>query len=255
MATKLLNREPAMDNIRQFGIFDDFCGFAVGNTALSSVSSNWIVTKDTTATVLIDADGVGGVLQMTTNAAVSDEAYIETLEVYKVASDKPQMAVMRAKLDCSTANKANAIFGFMDGVAADAIDHTNLAPAASKHLACFYKPDGTDSVRVYSTSSAAGTYTQSTCASTIDEDWVTYLILVEPVSSTDKRITYYMDVDGGQNWKQVKDSTSGQLIKHRWTLADTVEATGELSLMAGVKAGSAEAQVLSIDYIGAWQLR
>lgn len=245
MATKLLNQDDAYQNVRQFRIFDDFVEFVDGTV--------WDVTKDTTTTVAVDADGVGGLLLMTTNSADNDEAYIDTLEVFKVATDKPIFCLMRAKLACVTDNQADMIFGLMDAVGANAIADGSTV-ATGKHMAVLFKPDGVATLTAQSTSSAAGTYNASTSEISIDEDFATYGILVEPVSSTDKRITYYYDPDGGSNWQQLRD-TNNNLIQHTWSLADTSAATGELSLMAGVKAGSAEAQVLTIDYIGAWQLR
>lgn len=246
MATKLLNRENWLNNIRQFTLFDDFLDYADG--------VNWGSNAESPGSIAFDADGVGGVLLMTTGASDNNEQYIESVaEAFKVASDKPMFAIMRAKLACVTDNQADMVFGFMDAVGADSITDAS-AIAASKHQITILKPDGAATLLVSSTSSASGTYQQSTTEISISEDWETYGILVEPLSSTDKRITFYHDPDGGINLQQLRDA-NGKPISHRWTLADTAAGTGELSLMAGVKAGSAEAQVLSIDYIGAIQLR
>jgi len=248
MATKLLNREPIVDNIRQFGLFDDFFDLATGVV--------WTVTADPSGAAAIDADApVGGLIELASTALNDDGVYVLSLEeCFKVATDKPLMALMRAKLVATTnENNAEMMFGFMDGVGASSILDGG-GPAADKYLAVFDKTGGASTLAVKSTSTAAGVYNSSTTDITADQGWSTYMIVVEPLSSTDKRITFYYDPDGGQNFEQCRDS-DGNLIQQKWSTADTAAGTGELNLFVGIKNTSAEVSTLTVDYLGAWQLR
>ena len=86
----------------------------------------------------------------------------------------------------------------------------------------------------------------------VDNTWVTQAFLIEPVSITDKRVTFFHDAAGGVNLKQMKDS-DGNLIQMTITQTDASEAA--LNLFLGIKNASTDAQVLYVDYIGCWQLR
>jgi hypothetical protein len=250
VATKVLNRIPELDNIRQFGVFDDFCGATLTN-------SMWTTTiADTAAAAAYDADGVGGVLTLSAGTSDNGEAYIETNELFKFAVDKPLIAVARLKFTPVSADAGAIIFGLSDAPGANSIQDDEAGPDATYHGAFIFKNSGAATLSVECTGSAAGTQqTATTGSSMVSASWESFMIVVEPVSATDKRVTYYHDPNGGQAWKQLKD-TNGQLIQHTVSLTDQGAGTGEMALMAGIKNASAgEAQTLDIDYIGCWQLR
>jgi len=250
MTTKLLNREPALDNIRQFGLFDDFQSFNTGDDWTSLAASATVAASDT----------LNGNLVITTAGADNDEgAVYSTKQLFKMYNNLPLVVVARAQIDSpSQAYGAAMSIGLMDGIATDFIVDNDGGPAAGKHLCAFHMASGTGNGRnlgVYSVSSAAGTYQATSTEITIsDSDWNSYMITVEPISTTEKRISFFFDADGGQNWKKLKDS-NGNVITHKWTLSDPAAGTGEMNLYAGCKSTSAEAQVMNIDYLGAWQLR
>lgn len=270
MATKLLNQEPALNNIRQYGIFDDFIQFA-DHTSESSASP-WSMVGDTcTATILTAATTVplatGGVLDINTVGTDNAELYIHTEKIFKMASDAPLFAVIRACPSCITANQIDFMWGFSDAIAANLITDDAAPTTATRHLIAMFKGDNATALTCYSNGSdtAVANRNQTTTDTTVtDTEWREMAMMVEPVSSTDKRITYYYGKEDGTDnnyptsnvgyWNQLKD-TSGNLIQHTWSIADTALGTGELSLFFGCKAGAAEAQHLYVDFIGAWQLR
>lgn len=248
--TKLLSREPALDSVRQFGVFDDF------ERGLNTIL--WTTEQADSSTLAADADGVGGILIFTTGGTTDDQCSIfTTLELFKVAAEKPIFAICRLKLTEDTAMDATIAFGLADGIAADFLADTTGALPADMHGAIIRKGTGASVYDVSSTGTAKATASrnQTTTNASIGTGWETLAIEIEPVSGTDKRVTFYRDADGGQNWKQMQDS-SGNLIKQTWSLADTAAATGEMSLVVSIKdGGSGAAQYLYLDYLGAWQLR
>jgi len=248
MATKVLADEPALLNIRQFGVFDDFIDFVDGTV--------WLKTSaDTGAAVAIDADGVGGIVTLSAGTADNGEAYLETNELFKFAADKPLQAIARIKLTTVSANAAAFAFGLIDAPGADTIQDDEAGPAATYHGAMFFKNSGAATLAVEATAASSVAQTVTTTDISVGTGYESYMIHVEAVSATDKRVTYYHDPDGGYNWKQCKD-TNGLLIKHIITLSDPAAGTGEMGLFFGIKNSSAgEAQTLDVDYGGCWQIR
>lgn len=248
--TKLLNMEPALQNIRQFGIFDDFVHYDTDDFRWTGIED------DTASSVAIDADGIGGIVTLTAGTLDNDEAYLHTTnEIFKFQNDKPLVAVARLKVTEGGTNQASFMFGLADAVAANHIQDDGT-PVASHHGAFFFKQDGEADLKVESLADAANSHTTTTTEVDPDSgDWESYKIEVEPVSDTDKRVTFWHDSEGGQNWKQLKD-TNGNLIKHTISLATPSAGTGELSLFVGIKNSSANGtQTMDVDYLGAWQLR
>lgn len=261
--TKVLNQEPFLQNIRQFGIEDDFTdGYLAAN------DRKWTdIASDTGASVAIDPDGIGGIITMLAGTADNGECYLHsTNEIFKFADDKPLMMVARFKITQGGTNQAAWIFGVIDTPAGNDIQDDEDGVRATYHGAVFFKNSGGADLEVESTSSASTAQTTTTTEVDPGTGYEGYMILVEPVSDTDKRVTFWHDDEsttsatsqqtpGGQNWKQLKD-TNGNLIKHTITLATPAAATGEMALEIGIKNSSAGGtQQLDVDYLGCWQLR
>jgi hypothetical protein len=260
---KVLNMEPDLQNIRQYGIFDDFTG-----GYLAANDRTWTdVASDTGASIAIDADGLGGIVTMTAGTADNGEAILHsTNEIYKFQSNKPLCAVARFKITQGGTNQAAVLFGVMDAAGTDPIQDDGAGPKATYHGAVFFKNEASADLQVEST--AATSVTQTTTTTEVDPgtDYASYMIKVEPVSDTDKRVTFWHDDEatdsptsmltpGAQNWKQLKD-TNGNLVKHTISLATPAAATGEMSLVIAVKNSSAGGtQQVDVDYLGCWQLR
>ena len=253
MATKLLNRTPQLDcSLLQFGFFDDFYRFTATQFWTRVTTSAGLGVAEIAA---VDADGTGGIMQLSTADADDDEEWIFTTnEIFKVKVDKPILAVARLKLTQSGTNTADMFFGLVDAAATVPVDGSS-ALVAGKHGVAFFKPGGVATLSVASTSTAAGWGNLTVTERSTGTGWETYVIFIESLSATDKRITFHLDESGGQEWRQLKGAATERLIRHNWTLTDTAAGTGELSLMLGVKTTDTAAQLLEIDYAGCWQLR
>jgi hypothetical protein len=240
-----------MQNIRQFGVFDDFVDWEAAFIWNEE-------SADTSAAIAHDADGVGGILTLTTGTTDNMECYMYSNEIFKVATGKPIIAVARLKFDDGgTANAGAVIFGLADVATTD----TNIilddegGPVAEYHGALIFKNSGAATIAVESTSSASNAQNVTTTENSMaDDTWESWMIVIQPLGTNDKRVTFFRDSAGGVNFKQMKDS-DGHLIEQKWTLADQSAGTGEMALLVGVKTSSAEAAVVTVDYMGAWQLR
>jgi hypothetical protein len=260
---KVLNAEPDLHNIRQFGIFDDFTG-----GYLAANDRTWTdVASDTGASIAIDPDGIGGIVTMTAGTADNGEAILHsTNEIYKFQSNKPLTAVARFKITQGGTNQAAVLFGLMDAAGTSPIQDNGDGPKATYHGAVFFKNEASADLQVESTSTASTAQTTTTTEVDPGTDYESYMIVVEPVSDTDKRVTFWhddesttsptsMQTPGAQNWKQLKD-TNGNLIKHTISLATPAAATGEMQLVVAIKNSSAAGtQTIDLDYLGCWQLR
>lgn len=257
MTWKVLNQDPDLSNIRQFKLFDDFVDF--------EETHPWTtIQTDTNASVAIDADGVGGIMTFLAGTDDNVEGTIySTNEIFKFVDNQHNISIARINLTEATTGASSFMFGQSNAIAANMIQDSEAGPAIGKQGAVFFKPGLDQTLFVASAGSAAGFHATSTTrnydATDIEIGTApntgnqTFLIYEEPHSSTEKRITYFHDPDGGQNWRQVKDS-NGNLIKHIQTIADASQT--ELALFVALKNSSAsETQQLDLDYLGGWQIR
>jgi hypothetical protein len=254
MTVKLLNRDPDLDNIRQFKIFDDFIDFNTGYGGWTAVA------HDASAAVAEVGEGSDAANGLITLEASNDnsECYVRTTNpVFSIKNDMPLVAIARLKINSEpTANQAAWVFGLMANPTANALADNEAGPATSNCCVMTMNSGATNAqnLGVVSDSTAIGTRTATSSEITVDENWYSLMITIEPVSATEKRACFYVDSDGGQNWKQLKDS-NGNLIKHKMTYTEPAASTNSLSLFCGLKAAGSSNQVLTLDYMGAWQLR
>lgn len=254
MTTKLLNREPRLDNLRQFEVFDDFLYFTDGEL--------WTkVDHDATASIAIVGEGSDAANGLITCTASSDnvEAYLRTTNpVFTIKNDLALCAIARLKIAPATSNAAAMIFGLMANPTANALVDDEGGPAASNCVVFTMNSGATnaENLGVVSNGSAftAATFNKSSSELTMDTNWYTLMFTIEPLSATEKRVVYWVDPDGGQNMQKLRDSNLN-VIQHKLTYTEPAASTNSLSLFAGVKSASADSQVLTIDFMGAWQLR
>lgn len=241
-----LNLQPTeLDLIRQHGVFDDFPYFV--STDL------WTDTSaDTGATVAINATGVTGQVDLTTGATDNNEAYLHlTNQPFIYAANKPLLAIARIKYAEAATNAANVMFGLMSAVGADTILDNGAGPKASFSGAVIYKVDGGTVWRAKSSVATVGTDTVSRHTAG-GASFHSLMIRCIPVSSTLISCTYFLDSNGGINFQQMQDNSTRRLLIEQKATLGTPAA---MSVFVGVKAGGANSEVVSVDYLGAWQLR
>jgi len=238
---KLINLPDEAHQLRlTHGFFEDFDHFVDGD--------RWtMVDADSGASVAEDADGVGGVVLLTTGATDNNEAVLATSnELFKFASDKPLVAEARVQYAESNTDDANVLFGVMDAIGANSLQDGGAGPKASYSGAVFFKADGDTVWSVESSLAGAQTTTQLTATNSLDgaaktaggSSYQTLRIEVQPLAGSVADIMFYID--------------EILVAKHKG-----VSITSATEMMVGVaaKAGSANSEVVSVDYISAYQKR
>jgi len=248
---RILDQPDFMQKLRQHELFDDFFGLIEDAT-----QSQWVDVATGTGTRAIASVG-SSTLVLTTGASDNDTEVIHSRgEAWEFAADRPFTIVARIDFTESNTDDANVGIGFMDAVDSESLNDDGAGPDGSSCYCVIYKVDGETSWRVDCALAAGSpqtiTLTDQAAGRTHSDttDFQTLMIRCDPVTSTELRVTYFLDPRGTTNWKQLKD-TNGHLIQHTITLGTATE----MQLFAQVKAGGGNAEALKIDYLGAFQKR
>ncbi len=231
---KALNASQAVSNARlQFELVEHFASYT--DTQL------WTKTDaDVGASVAIDADGVGGLMLLTTGATDNNEAYLETTnELFDVLADRPINFAAAISYTEANTDDANVLVGLMDAPGADSLVDDGAGPKSSYSGIVFFKVDG-GTVWNFETSVAG---TQTTTATDVTAGGAQLLEFdVIPISSTVAECIPKID---GQ---QCRDA-NGDLIRHSLTYTSVTE----MAVVVGVKAGGANSEVLTLKMVAATQ--
>lgn len=232
-----------------FGFHEDFDHFVTGDRFTDT-------SGDTGASAAIDADGVGGIVDLVTGATDNNEAYLlSTQELFKFQAGKPLVVQCRLKFSEANTDDANVAFGLMDAVGADSILDNGAGPKASYSGAVWFKVDGETRWRVESSVGASQT-TDETEYTAGGGNWVTLRIEVIPsADDASAEVRFLIDTSGGQGLVPATEYNARPrgtpFIAHTVTLTSTTE----MMVFVGVKAGGANSETVSVDYIDAWQAR
>jgi hypothetical protein len=243
MAGQLLNLPPDADLMPLVtGFMDDFDHIVTADRFTTLVA-------DTTATAVV-GDAAGGILTLFTDATDNNEVAVRsTKELWKIVDAKP--IEFRCRLQYSEANTddANVMCGLMDAVGANAMVDNGAGPKTSYSGAVLYKVDG-GTKWVFQTSLAA-TQTSTTTETTAGgSSYHAIRIVINPISSTVAEAIPYIDTAGGNCPQQMRDA-NGVPIRHTITYASATE----MNCFVYAKAGSANAESVLVDYLGAYQKR
>lgn len=203
------------------------------------------VEADSGATVTHDADGVNGKALITTGGTDNNEAYMYTPELFKIAADRAIMVEAMIDFDEANTDDANVIFGLMDGVAANHLQDDGGGPVASFDGAVIYKVDGETRWRVRSSNAATAKSHETEI--TAGGNAQLLRICIQAISSATAEITYWIDENGGQAPTQVREYDVNDRIppiKHEIAIS----GLEEMALVIGAKAGSANSEVISVDF-------
>lgn len=214
----------------------------------------WADTIDTSGTITA-ASGFGGHCIITSHSDDNDEAYRASNPIFQFAANKPLFAKIRLKYTEANTDDANVLFGLQTDLNADAMLDDGGGPATSSaYNAVWYKVDGgtTWNVRTSVNGTATTTATDYTAGGGA---WTTLGIEYLPVGSARAEVSFWIDTAGGDNMVQAMEasSTRGAFetrpIKHYMTSL----AGGVVGLIFGIKAGGANAEVLTVDYASCYQ--
>lgn len=210
---------------------DDF--FAFDPTA--TVGKYTIVEDGTPTQAQIDA--AGGVLSIACDVNDNDEAYVSSVaENWLFAASKPLWFEARVALTEAATNKANIIVGLSDTVGANSLLDNGAGPMASYDGAAFFKVDS-GTVWQFETSNAGTQVTNSSAGAFVTSTWYRLGFVWDPADGTTGSVTPYLDGVAG--------------TAH----AVTISGMDEMHILLGVKAGSAAAETLRVDYVTCLQVR
>lgn len=236
----LLNLGPSVLNRRLvFGVESDFDEFVTGD--------KFTDTSADTGAAVANTDAAGGVVTLTTGATDNNECYLlSTKELFLIAQDKPILASCRLKYSEANTDDANVAFGLMNAVAANSIVDNGAGLQSSYSGATFFKVDGGTNWKVEA-SIATTRYgaAELTAANSLDKvahvaastayQWLD--IEIVPFSGTQAKVNFYID----------------EVLVQSITM--TYTSATEMMVFVGVKAGDTNSEVVSVDYLGAWQKR
>lgn len=226
-----------LQQIDQFGVFDDFGGDQ------SDIAFIDLVTDGGTAAVL---DSAGGIMSMAvTDATDNDEIGIySAVEMFKHADNKPILAQCRLQYAEANTDDANVAFGLANAPVADTLVDNGAGMRTSGSVFAIFKVDGGTVWKCCSQNNSITTVSTSTTTaggSSYQE------LRIEILDYTSTLCQVVFSVDG----KRLVDSTTGKDIVHTCLYASATE----MAVFAQIKNGSTSPETLLVDYIGAWQKR
>lgn len=235
---KLVREQVLFDHTHQSDFFDDFHVLDVTNT--------WVDTSaDAGAAPALQVTGDTAVT-LTTGAVDNNECLLATKMTWDIVASRPLLWEARAKCPEAATNAANYFLGMCSvGQTADVLVDNGAGMVASFSGFGFYKVDGSTSWK-WTSSVAATRYptTDQTCSITTGSGYYSFRVEVRPISSTQAEIAPMIDSNGGNNYSQLRDSTTGALIKSILTYTSYAPAYSTFD----VKAGSATGEVMTIDW-------
>jgi hypothetical protein len=229
---------------RSFGFFEDFEHFVTGDLFTDT-------SADSGAAVAM-TDAAGGQITLTTGGTDNNECYLlTTKEIFLIAANKPLMFECRFNINEANTNDAAVALGFMSAVAADSIVDGGLTVQSSYSGAVFLKPKDTLTWTVETSIATTRTGTTSLTAAnsldgvakvSTDAGWQTVRIEITPISATEAEAAFY------------HAGASGSLTLAK-KITFTYTSATEMNAFVGVKAGGANSEIVTVDYITAYQLR
>lgn len=248
MSVKLLNPVQELHNAPHFfGRLEDFLEFVSGDLFTD--------TSADTGAAVANPDAVGGEVTLTTGGTDNNECYLHTTrELLKFAAGKPFVVQARLKFAEANTDDANVMFGVMNAPGADSLLDNGAGPKADYSGAVWFKADGETRWRVESSVGTTQT-TSETDQAAGGGGYQTLRIEFVPVSATKGKVTFLIDPSGGQGLFQVApyDQANVRLLRIEHEV-DFGSAT-EMAVVVGVKAGGANSEVVTVDYVGFWQAR
>jgi len=235
---KLLDLPQAVRERRMFGFFDDFEWYLAPHRWTS-------LTADAGTAVAVGSTTPNGAVVLSTAAVDNSECALgTTTRPLRPADDKPLMLEGRIQYSEAAVNAANVFVGVADTLAAaDLLLDNGQGPRPGLHGAGLYKVDGESTWRVVSVRGGVPLITV-TAVPAGGPAPQTLRVEIQPLDASVAEVVFLIDDS------QVRD-TAGMPVKHLFPLA------GCPALQAGVflKAGSAAAESLAVDYIALYQLR
>ena len=222
-----------------FFVFSDFEHFVTADAFTSLVA-------DAGTSIAVN-DAVGGRLSLTTGATDNNEADVRTTaEVYLVADNKPIYFECLAQYTEANTDDANVMHGLMSALAANSLVDDGAGVRTTGNYFVFFKVDGETTWRVRSRNGTE-TETNDTAVTAGGATYQRFGIEIDNEGDGSSNVAVKFFIDG----QQCRDATTLRPIVHTILIASSTE----MNAGSYVKAGSANSEVLVIDYLGAIQKR
>jgi len=226
-----------------FHFSDDFTTYVTAD--------DWTLVALAAGTAAV-GDAANGVIVITTAATDNDDtAIVQTAETLLIADGKPISFYCRASITEAATNVANGFVGLINAAAADDMVNAGAGMRVDFSGATFFKVDGSLNWNVIYSDGTTQTAVELTAANSLTKEAVAHVsavmqdfkIDIIPKTSTKVDINFYVGaVDGNL------DLVYRMIDK---TYASATEMQAEFYL----KAGSAAAEIMSVDYVAIDKLR
>ncbi len=234
---------------RQYGYWDDF-------EKGTLTADLWTILEADTGSVVNEIDAVGGQLDLVTGTVDENETYLFTVkEMFKFVNNKPCETVCRLAFAQGNTSKINVMFGFASAGAANHLQDAGAGPLATYSGAVFFVEEGQTEWSVETSLSTTQETTRLTAVNSRDKlskvaaggatTFHELRILVNPVSATKAVADFF-----------IRQGTVGATPEvHVFSQEFTYTSATEMDVVAGVKCTSTTTEKITLDYIGARQLR
>ena len=222
-----------------FFVFSDFFHFVTGDDFTSLVADG--------STTIAVSDAVGGRIALGTAATDNNEVALRTTaEVFLVSDNKPLRYDCRAQYTESNTDDANVLHGFMSALAANALVDDGAGVRTTGNYFVFFKVDGGTTWQVRSRNGTE-TETNDTGITAGGASFQKFRIEIENEGDGSSNVTARFFIDD----QICRDATTQRPICHTILIASSTE----MNAGSYVKAGSASAESLVVDYMGGIQKR
>jgi hypothetical protein len=239
---KLMELWDGLKNRREFFTHDDFMWYISPHL--------WTSLTEDSGTVSV-ATGAGGILAIVTGATLDDEgAFATTNKPFLFAFEKPLLFEARIQLTEASTNNAEPCIGFSSAMnSADMMQDAKAGPAASFSGAILYKTAG---VTTWNFRVSIGTTNQDIALREVvgDPSYHTYRIEIREGSAGTGLLEAVPYRDGLQ-MMPLTGSPFGPPAK----IAFAPTSAAAMQCGCYLKAASANAETLNVDYVSFGQLR
>ena len=234
------------------GFVDDFEYLSLDETGSEG---RWNTTDgDTGASVAHDADGINGVVTLTTGATDNNEAYLASKEIFEYRVGKPALLVCRLQFTESATNLAKVGFGLGESIGGNQIlDNTNGFSGALDNVG-FLKNELTNNWALQINDTTLGKTTVDLEGTAGGASYQTLALHIDPISATECIYTPLMDLSGGNNLSQAYELNANARCP-KVQVRQAFTASLQMSVFVGVKAASASSEVVNVDLISFNQVR
>lgn len=241
---ELVHEQLVRDHTHQSDFFDDFVVYSTNRWTFTDVAAG------PNATATLNVSGVTAVTLDTSNTD-NAEGLLASNTAWDITSGRPTTWESRATSPEANTDDANYFFGHSSTKTTTMLQNNGAGLVASFSGFGFYKVDG-GTYWKFASSVAATRYGDNTTKSlALNTGYSSFRVEVRPISSTECEIVPLIDLNGGNNYAQCKDYTTGLLIKHILTYTSYAPAY----CMMCIKSGGANSETNNVDWVRTSQRR